>query len=278
MAGRLDQSAANHPPAQPVATTVSAHPVQRADYRGGGYPGREGPLAISATDARRHLEVLGPSGVGKSVLLGRLIAQDMAAGRGVVVVEPKSDLINYCLTQVPKERLDDVVLIAPDRKTDAVVGFNPLAGDRRNPEAAADQLLAVFRGLYGTTFGPRTTDIAGAALHTLARVPGMTLAALPLLLTDASFRRRIVGQVDDPVSLSPFWEQFEQWSPTMQAVATAPLLSRVRPFLLRPQLRAVLGQPEPRFDVRDVFRRRRILLVDCSVGHLGPEVAALLGS
>jgi TraM recognition site of TraD and TraG len=241
------------------------------------YPGRERPLAISAGDARRHLEVLGPSGVGKSVLLGRLIAQDMAAGRGVVVVEPKSDLINYCLTQIPKDRMDDVVLIAPDRKADAVVGFNSLASNA-NPEAAADQLLAVFRGLYGTTFGPRTTDIAGAALHTLARVPGMTLAALPLLLTDVSFRRRIVGQIDDPVSLSPFWEQFEQWSPTMQAVATAPLLSRVRPFLLRPQLRAVLGQSQPRFDIEDVFRRRRILLVDCSVGQLGPEVAALLGS
>jgi hypothetical protein len=241
------------------------------------FPGKERPLGISPDDSRRHSHLIGPSGVGKSTLLGRLIAGDMAAGRAVVVIEPKSDLIADVLAHVPPERIGDVVLLDPTDEL-APVGLNPLSGNKRHPELVADQLLAVFKGMYGATFGPRTTDIAGAALHTLAQVPNMTLAALPLILSDASFRRRIVRQIDDPIALGPFWAAFENWSDAERTAAVAPLLNKARPFLLRPQLRAVIGQARPRFDVLEVFTKRRILLVDCSKGLLGPEAAALLGS
>lgn len=240
------------------------------------FPGQERPLASSVTGALRHTWLLGPSGVGKSTLMGRMVAQDIAAGRAVVVIEPKSDLIKEVLSHIPPERIDDVVVLDPADLV-APVGFNPLAGGS-NPELAADQLLAVFKGLYGTAFGPRTTDIAAAALHSLARVPNMTLAALPLLITDVRFRRRILGQLGDDIALGPFWAAFENWGDSERTSAVAPLLNKVRPFLLRENLRAVIGQSRPRFQVRDIFTKRKILLVDCSKGLLGPEVSALLAS
>ncbi len=241
------------------------------------YPGRERPLAISASDSLRHTWCVGPSGVGKSTLLARMIADDMAAGRAVIVIEPKSDLIRDCLAHVPADRIDDVVVMDPNDVVGAV-GLNPLAGDRRNPELVADQLLAVFKGLYGASFGNRTTDIAAAGLHTLARVPNMSLVALPLLLSDPAFRRRCLAHVDDPIALEPFWAAFENWSEPARNEAVAPLLNKIRPFLLRPQLRTMLGQASPRFAIRDVFTKRRILLVDCSKGTLGSEVSALLAA
>ena len=258
------------PPAPEIAATGRV--IGEASF-----PGRERPLAISPVDSLRHTYVLGPSGVGKSTLLSRCIADDMAAGRAVVVIEPKSDLIAEVLAHVPDDRVGDVVLVDP-KDAAGTVGLNPMADARRQPELVADRLLAVFKGLYGTSFGPRTTDIAGAALHTLARVPNMTLAGLPLILTDAGFRRRCLAHIDDPIALGPFWAAFENWSEAARTEAVAPLLNKVRPFLLRPQLRAVLGQSQPRFDILDVFTKRRILLVDCSKGALGPETAALLAS
>jgi hypothetical protein len=240
------------------------------------FPGDERRLSLLPSDALRHLHVLGPTGSGKSTLLLNLIVQDIEAGRAVVVIEPKGDLIEEVLQHIPADRAQDVVVIDPtdDRQP---VGLNPLSPSGRSPELVADQLLGVFHALFARHWGPRTSDILSAALLTLARSPGMTLAALPLLLSDASFRRTLLANIDDPIGLEPFWATYEAWSEPERTAAIAPAMRRLRPFLLRPDLRAIIGQARPRFDVRQVFTERKILLVNLSKGLLGPETAALLG-
>ena len=239
------------------------------------FPGRQRPLGVSAVDGLGHMHVLGPTGTGKSTLLLNLITQDLEAGRGVVVLEPKGDLIRSVLERIPASRLDDVVLLDPS-DGQFPVGLNPLAPNGRPPELVADELLGMFRAMY-ESWGPRTNDILAAAFLTLARLPGMTLCALPPLLADAGFRHRVVSRIDDPVGLGPFWAGFDAWSEAERTAAIAPSLNRVRPFLLRPQLRRVLGQPEPRFDLNRVFTERKVLLVNLAKGPLGRETAGLLG-
>jgi hypothetical protein len=241
------------------------------------FPGRERPVALSPVDSLRHLHLLGPTGVGKSTLLLNLITQDMQAGRAVVVIEPKGDLIVDVLERIPVERVGDVVLLDPT-DTERPVGLNPLALGGRSPELVADQLLGLFHSLYAAHWGPRTHDIFGASLLTLARLPGMSLAALPLLLTDAGFRRQVVPRVADPIGLGPFWSGYEAWSEAERATAIAPVMNKLRPLLLRPELRAIVGQSRGSFDLRRVFTERKILLVNLSKGLLGPETSALLGS
>jgi hypothetical protein len=234
-------------------------------------------VALNASDALRHLHLLGPTGVGKSTLLLNLIVRDLQDGRGVVVIEPKGDLIADVLARIPEHRVADVVLLDPtDRQ--AVVGLNPLSTYDRSPELVADQLLAVFHGLYAASWGPRTQDILHSSLLTLAGRRGSTLVELPLLLNDPAFRRRIVGELDEPVVLQPFWAGFEAWTEAQRTEAIAPVMNKVRPFLLRANLRAVLGQSAPRFNVRQVFSDRKILLVNLAKGVMGAEAAALLGS
>lgn len=106
----------------------------------------------------------------------------------------------------------------------------------------------------------------------------MSLAALPLLLTDAGFRRRVVPTVSDPIGLQPFWSAYEAWSEQERIAAIAPVMNKLRPLLLRPEMRAVIGQAKGSFDLRRVFTERKILLVNLSKGLLGPETSALLGS
>jgi hypothetical protein len=241
------------------------------------FPGRTRPLALSPVDSLRHLHALSPTGSGKSTLLLNLAVQDMRAGRAVVVIEPKGDLIADLLERIPPDRVGDVVLLDPT-DTECPVGLNPLQRAGRSPELVADQLLGLLHSLYAASWGPRTADILGASLLTLARLPNMSLAALPLLLTDAGFRRRVRAQVDDPIGLGPFWASFEAWSEAERTTAIAPSLNKLRPLLMRPELRAVIGQVKPRFDLRQVFTERKILLVNLARGQLGPETAALLGS
>jgi hypothetical protein len=241
------------------------------------FPGQERPLSLLPNDALRHLHVLGPTGSGKSTLLLNLIVQDIEAGRGVVVIEPKGDLIADILQRIPPERIQKVALIDPSDPGERVVGVNPLTAAGRSPELVADQLVSLFRHFF-TSDAPRTFDILNAAVLTAARTPGSTLASLTLLLSDDGFRRRALANIDDPLGLEAFWHAYQSWSEQERNNAIAPAMRRLRPFLLRPDVRAVVNQTKPRFDVRQLFTERRILLVSLSKGLLGPETASLLGS
>jgi DNA helicase HerA-like ATPase len=240
------------------------------------YPSAKRPLALSASDSLQHLHVIGPTGTGKTTLLLNLVVQDMAAGRSVVVIEPKGDLVRDVLERVPNGRLDDVVVIDPTDK--APVGLNPLAARGVASELKAEHLLTIFKGLFIDSWGPRTQDILTAGLLTLTATPGMSLVALPLLYTDARFRQKLLARIRDPLALDPFWDWFEALSPAERATVLAPVMNKLRAFLLRERLRRVIGQAKPRFDLRDVCRKRTVLLVNLATGALGPESSSLLGS
>jgi hypothetical protein len=239
-------------------------------------PGEDRQLGLSVDDARQHLHVIGPTGTGKSTLLANLIVQDIAAGRGVVVIEPKGDLVSDVLARIPPERVDDVVVLDPS-ETACPIGLNPLLARGRSPELVADHVLAVFHGV-SEGWGPRLGVVLHAALLTLARQGKATLCALPPLLTNDAFRRRMRAGVDDPIGLEPFFSWFESISDAERQQVVAPVLTRLQPVLLRPSVRAMVGQLEPRFHIDEVFTARKIVLVSLAKGLIGPEAAALLGS
>ncbi|MHA7268378.1 type IV secretory system conjugative DNA transfer family protein [Arthrobacter sp. HLT1-20] len=234
-------------------------------------------LGITADDSRRHLWLLGPTGVGKSSLLLNLIHDDMLAGRGLVVIEPK-DLIRDVLAVIPSSRRDDIVLLDP--LNSAPVGINPLDLHGRSPALVADQIFGTFKALYGADgLGPRSSDILRHSLLALTSRGDASLAMLPVLLTNAGFRRSITQRIarSDPFSAGPFWHWFDQLSPEASAQVTSPLMNKLRP-LLDPHLRHVLAQRNPRFNIRQVLTEGKILLVPLQKGKLGPEAAELLGA
>lgn len=239
-------------------------------------PGPNLPVGVRIADAMRHTHVMGPNGVGKSTVLLNLIAADIAAGRSVVVIDAKRDLAMDTLTVIPPHRTADVVVLDPVG-SGPVVGLNPLAGVGDQGPLVADRLLAVFRGLFPSAFGPRTTDAIHSSLLTLVEKNDSTLADLPRLLSDDRFRRTYTTGITDP-SLAGFWAQYEAATPGARAAMVGPILTRLRQFLLRPSIRAVLDQPSPRFDLADLFTRPRILVVPLNRGLLGPVAAELVGS
>ena len=97
----------------------------------------------------------------------------------------------------------------------------------------------------------------------------MTLCEVPLLLTDPTFRRRLVGRVDDPVGLGPFWGWYEGLSDAERTQAIGPVMNKLRAFLLRRRIRNVIGQAEPAFDLERALTERRIVLVSLAKGLLG---------
>ena len=272
-----DVSLPGRPPAHPkiVAPPVQLVPSNRP-FAETTAPGVDTQFGIGAQDSLQHTVLLGPTASGKSTAMLALIMDAIQAGRGVLVVDPKTDLVNDVLARIPESRANDVVVIDP---TDPrPVGLNPLRRTGRHLALTADSMLAVFKELSGDSWGPRTEDVLLSALMTLAHHDGATLTMLPALLTDDKFRRSLTRKLDDQLGLGSFWASYEAMSPQQRTQVIAPTMSRIRQFLLRPQLRAILGQARPEFDLSQLFTQRKIVLVSLNRGQIGSESAKLLGS
>lgn len=288
--GALPATPSAHPR---VLALPAARETQRAFATGVADQAGE-RLGISIGDALYHTVLLGPTGAGKSTALAHLALADIHAGRGVLLIDPKTDLVADILARIPEQRRDDVVVIDPT--SSRPVGINPLAraqtarigalssgggvlGGGASPELVADTVLATLKGVFAESWGVRVEQVLTSALVTLARTPGATLVDLPLLLTNAAYRQRLIAASGaDPLGTGQFWAAYEALSEAQRQQWVGPVLTRLQPFLIRPHLRATLGQAAPSFDLGEVFTRRRIVLVSLNKGVLGAESARLLGS
>jgi DNA helicase HerA-like ATPase len=61
-------------------------------------------VMLDPNTRRRHLYVVGQTNTGASTLLLSLIAQDLAAGQGLAVLDPHGDLAETVLLRVPRNR------------------------------------------------------------------------------------------------------------------------------------------------------------------------------
>ena len=240
-------------------------------------PGEAGLVRLPITDAVYHTHLLGPTGVGKSTVLLSLALADAAEGRGLLLLDPKGDLATDFVARLPQERADDVVVLDPTNP--CPVGFNPLAGPPELAVVTAEAVLGVLAELFRDSWGIRTADVLSAALLTLARIPQATLVWLVPLLTNPAFRRRVLALAPaDPLGTDVFWQGYEAKPVRTQAVEVAPVLNKLRQLMLRPGLRAMLGQAQPRFGLTDLLERRRIVVVNLNQGLLGAGAARLLGT
>ncbi|MDR0531387.1 MAG: type IV secretion system DNA-binding domain-containing protein [Oscillospiraceae bacterium] len=232
-------------------------------------------LSISPKDSLLQTHIIGPIGSGKSTLMLHQILADIHAGRGVLVIDPKADLVNDILSHIPEHRDKDVVILDPSDP--APVGFNPFSY-KESPTLVADAILSVFKEVFSENWGILSQDVMSAALLTLAQVPGASLLWLPQMLTDDVFRKKITSQVSDKIGLDSYWAGFNAMKDGERRKEIAPVLNKLRQFILRPGLRNVLGQSSPKFDLADLFNKKRIVLVPLNKGMIGSESARLLGS
>ena len=237
------------------------------------------PIQISAQAGKKHTVFLGSTGCGKTTTMSHLILSDIQSKHhSVVVVDAKGQLTHELLERTPTEHDEDIVVISPTAKR--VVGINPFELTKYGiePEVIADYLLELFKGLYPEHFGIYSLDILSHSFLTLARIPNTSLVMLPSLLTNKQFRNKLLKELKDPIGLESFWNWFELLSEAQRHQMLNPILNKFRQFLLRPQLRAMLGQTNPNFSLAEIFKSRKIVLIPLNKSVIGSESAKLIGS
>jgi hypothetical protein len=233
----------------------------------------ERPVALSPEAAAHHVAVIGPSGVGKSVLLASSILSDVEAGRGGVVIDPKSDLVESVLQRIKPEHSDRVVVLDAGDDTRPVAGLDVLHGG--DLDARADVLVRTLKSLV-PEWGIRSETFGRLGIRTLSEVPGATLLDIGRLFADEGYRRMAIAKLSDSF-LRDSWQNYEALSPAAKIDVVQAPMARTMALLARPRVRAVIASADPKIDVGRLLAEKRVLMVSLAPGALG-EAATLIGS
>ncbi|HOR69204.1 MAG TPA: type IV secretion system DNA-binding domain-containing protein [bacterium] len=235
-------------------------------------------FGIKVDDRRRHMYVIGKSGMGKSTLLENMIAQDINKGRGLAVVDPHGDLAEKIIHYIPDRRVEEVVYFNP-ADAEYPIAFNVV--EQVEPHLrhlVASGLIGVFQKLWADSWGPRLEYILRNAILAVLDYPDSTLLAITRMLSDKNFRKRVVEKIQDPV-VKAFWvNEFSSYNDKFASEAVAPIQNKVGQFLSSSLIRNIVGQIRSSIDLRKIMDEGKILIMNLSKGRIGEDNSALLGS
>ncbi len=234
-------------------------------------------FGIKLDDRRRHMYVVGKTGMGKTTLLENMVLNDIYAGHGVGVVDPHGDFAEKIIDYIPPHRINDVVYFNP-ADMEFPIGFNILETiDPRYRHLVAAGLMGVFKKIWPDVWSSRMEYILNNTLLALIEYPNTTLLGINRLLADETYRKRVVRNLKDPVIRS-FWEtEFAGYNDRYKQEAVAPLQNKIGQFLSASVIRNIVAQVRSRINIREIMDSRKIFIMNLSKGRIGEDNSRLLG-
>lgn len=231
-------------------------------------------------DRLRHMYLIGKSGTGKSTMLESMIAQDIANGQGVGVLDPHGETIDKILERIPDNRIEDIIYFDPS-DFERPIGLNLLElDDPGQKNLMASALVAAIKQHFDYSWGPRLEYLLNYAFLTLLEVPGTTMLGVTRLMEDMNYQKFILHNVKDPLVVR-FWEnEFKEMRSNQKMVteAIAPIQNKVNRFLASTTIRNILGQKKSTVNLWDAMNDGKIILMNLSKGKIGADNANLLGA
>src|ERR1043165_1067804 len=240
--------------------------------------GEPQPFGISAVDQRQHIYVIGKTGSGKTTLLRNMIIQHIEKGHGVGLIDPHGDLAEELLNDIPPRRADHLLYFNPG-DLEFPIAMNVLANvPPDNRHLVASGVVSAFKGIWRDSWGPRLEYLLYNAVSALLDCKNATLLGVNRMLTDDTFRAKVIRQVKDPF-IRAFWaEEYENYDERFKREAIAPIQNKIGQFLLNPVVRNILGQVKSKVSIPFIMDNRRLFIANLSKGRLGHDKANLLGS
>ncbi|MDP2683887.1 MAG: type IV secretion system DNA-binding domain-containing protein [bacterium] len=235
-------------------------------------------FGIKVDDRRRHMYLIGKTGMGKTTVIENMVITDIRAGRGLALVDPHGDLVEKVIQYIPSYRVNDVVYLNP-ADTDYPIGFNVLekvSSDQRH--LVASGLMGVFTKIWEGVWSARMEYILNNAILALLEYPGSTMMGISRILVDKKYRTKVVNSITDPVVKSFWKDEYAAYNERFRNEAIAPIQNKVGQFLSSSIIRNIVGQPKSTINLRELMDDKKILLFNLSKGRIGEDNSALLGA
>ena len=242
------------------------------------FRGERKRFGIKTDDRRRHIYVVGKTGMGKTELLKNMVIQDIKNGNGVGFVDPHGEASEEILKFIPEDRIKDVVYFNP-ADVDTPIAFNIMENvDAEYRHLIAGGMMGVFKKIWPDVWSSRMEYILNNAILALLETPGSTLLGINRLLADVEWRNEILENVKDSV-VKAFWvKEFARYSQRYEIEATAAIQNKIGQFISSPLIRNIIGQEKSTIDIRKIMDEKKILIMNLSKGRVGEDSSRLLGA
>jgi len=235
-------------------------------------------FGIKTDDRRRHMYLIGKTGMGKTVMMENMAIQDIQEGRGVAFVDPHGEAAERLLDFIPSKRVNDVIYFNP-ADIDFPIAFNVMEQiDPANRHLVASGLMGVFKKIWPDVWSARMEYILNNAVLALLEYPNSTLLGVNRMLADPDYRKKVVERVTDPVVKSFWIQEFARYTQRYESEATAALQNKVGQFISNPLVRNIIGQVKSKIDMRKLMDEGKILIANISKGKVGEDNSRLLGA
>lgn len=235
-------------------------------------------FGIKLDDRRRHIYVIGKTGVGKSTLLENMAIADIRSGKGMAFIDPHGESAEKLLDFIPEERLDDVIYFDPS-DMEYPIAFNPMeqVGNEFR-HLVASGIMGVFKKIWVDAWSARMEYILNNTLLALLELPNSTLLGVLRMFAEPPYRKKIVDNLQDPV-IKAFWQnEFARYSQKLETEALAAIQNKVGQFVSNPLIRNILGQSRSTINMREIMDTGKIFIANLSKGKMGEDNSALLGA
>ncbi len=239
---------------------------------------RKQKFGVKTDDRRRHMYLIGKTGVGKTNMMENMVISDIKVGHGVAVVDPHGDFVDSILQYIPKNRINDVIIFDPGDK-EFPIAFNPLETVNKDQrDLVASGLISIFHKIWAESWGPRLEYILRNTILSLLSYPDSTMLGILRMLVDKDYRSKVIKKLNDPV-IHDFWtKEFAQYNDKTRVEAVLPIQNKVGQFLSSPTIRNIVGQPKSKINMREIIDNKRILLLKLAQGQIGEDNSSLLGA
>jgi CxxC-x17-CxxC domain-containing protein len=235
-------------------------------------------FGIKLDDRRRHVYVVGKTGMGKTAMLQNMAIQDIQNGKGIGFVDPHGEAAEELLDFVPSDRINDVVYVNP-ADLDYPIAFNVMESvGLEYRHLVAGGLMGVFKKIWPDVWSARMEYILNNSILALLEYPGSTLLGINRMLSDAEFRKKVIEKITDPVVKSFWINEFARYTQRYETEATAAIQNKVGQFISAPLIRNIIGQVKSTINMREVMDKGKILILNLSKGRIGEDNSTLLGA
>lgn len=242
-------------------------------------------IGLTAKEREKHIFIIGGTGNGKTTMLEYALIQDIKNGKGVAIVDPHGDLAESLLSTIPEERAKDVIYFNPDDLS-YPIGLNLLEltsglneeDALRERDLVTESVVSIFRKIFSEdgSGGHRIEYVLRNAIHTALTVENPTLFTIYDLLNDPSYRKKVVGKLENK-DLKNFWRNEMGKAGGMQQVKMiAGITSKIGRFLFSASAKRILEQPKSTINFDEILNGK-ILICNFSKGLVGEDTSELFG-